>query len=127
MCSQLMAMMRTARRTASTRQHGKSLAEDVAYAIKQEQFGFERFIPETHYPILAEVCLSKNVTQDETGQLMLFNTSVLEYNGDNHWNSPNPLVKRSDAFKAALRDTLKNTNESGDAEPDTGNDSPDAE
>ena len=99
---QLMQMMRTGCQTANTRGHGKIMAEDVTYAINQEQFGFERFIPEEHYPILAQVCLSKNITKDEAGQLMLFNTSVLEYNGDNRWNYPNPVVKQSDPFQAAL-------------------------
>jgi hypothetical protein len=53
----------------------------VTYAINQQQFNFERFVPEEHYRLLAQVCLSKNVSKDEIGQLMLFNTSVLEYNG----------------------------------------------
>lgn len=75
---QLMQMMRTACQTASTRGHTKITTEDVVYAGKQEQFNFERFIPEAHYPILAQVCLSKNIPKDEVGQLMLFNTSVLE-------------------------------------------------
>jgi energy-coupling factor transporter ATP-binding protein EcfA2 len=101
---QLMQMMRTACQTAATRQHAKILAEDVVYAINQQQFGFERFIPEDHYPLLAKVCLSKNVTKDEVGQKMLFNTSVLEYNGIDRWNYPNPVVKRSAFFKQALED-----------------------
>ncbi len=101
---QLMQMMRTACQTAATRQHPKILAEDVMYAIKQQQFGFERFIPEEHYPLLAKVCLSKNVMKDEVGQKMLFNTSVLEYNGTDRWNYPNPMVKRSALFQQALND-----------------------
>lgn len=99
---QLMQMMRTACQTAATRGHQKITAEDVTYAIKQEQFNFERFIPDSHYPILAQVCLSKNVPKDETGQLMLFNTSVLEYNGDNRWNYPNPVVKQNQVFQATI-------------------------
>jgi hypothetical protein len=99
---QLMQLMRLACQTASSRGHGKVQAEDVDYAVNQERFNFERFIPDDHYPILAQVCLTKNITKDEAGQLMLFNTSVLEYDGDNRWNYPNPLVKRSDAFKTAL-------------------------
>jgi energy-coupling factor transporter ATP-binding protein EcfA2 len=104
---QLMQMMRTACQTASTREHEKITAEDVVYAGKQEQFNFERFIPEEHYSILAQVCVSKNIPKDEIGQLMLFNTSVLEYNGDNRWNYPNPVVKQSDLFKSALRNLQK--------------------
>jgi energy-coupling factor transporter ATP-binding protein EcfA2 len=103
---QLMQMVRSACQTASTRKHSKIQAEDVVYAIKQQQFGFERFIPDDHYPLLAKVCLTKNITKDETGQLMLFNTSVLEYNGLDRWNYPNPAVQQSALFQAALRDQL---------------------
>lgn len=104
---QLMQMMRTACRTASTRKHAKIQAEDVLYAAKQQQFGFERFVPDDHYLLLAKVCMSKNITKDETGQLMLFNTSVLEYNGLNRWNYPNPAVLNSELFKVALQELLK--------------------
>ena len=41
---QLMQMMRTACLTASSQGHSKIKAEDVIYAIKQEQFSFERFL-----------------------------------------------------------------------------------
>jgi hypothetical protein len=34
---------------------------------------------------------------------MLFNTSVLEYNGDRRWNYVAPVVKQSDAFRKALK------------------------
>jgi energy-coupling factor transporter ATP-binding protein EcfA2 len=103
---QLMQMMRSACQTAATRKHEKILAEDVIYAINQEQFNFERFVPDDHYLRLAQVCVSKNVAKDEIGQLMLFNTSVLEYNGLDRWNYPNPVVKQSAFFKAALNDLL---------------------
>jgi hypothetical protein len=103
---QLMQMMRTACQTASTKRHSKITAEDVTYAIKQQQFSFERFIPEDHYPLLAQVCLTKNVSKDEKGQLMLFNTSVLEYNGDKRWNYPNPVVKQNEFFQQALAAAL---------------------
>ncbi len=104
---QLMQMMRNACRTASTRKHSKIQADDVLYATKQQQFGFERFVPDDHYPLLAKVCMTKNITKDETGQLMLFNTSVLEYNGLDRWNYPNPAVLQSELFKAALQALLK--------------------
>ncbi|MBD2570401.1 P-loop NTPase fold protein [Anabaena lutea] len=99
---QLMQMMRSACQTASTKKHPKILAEDIIYAVKQQQFSFERFIPNEHYPLLAQVCLNKDVSKDEIGQLMLFNTSVLEYNGDNRWNYPNPVVMQNEFFKQAL-------------------------
>jgi energy-coupling factor transporter ATP-binding protein EcfA2 len=103
---QLMQMVRSACQTASTRKHAKIQAEDVVYAVKQQQFNFERFIPDEHYPLLAKVCLTKNITKDETGQMMLFNTSVLEYNGLDRWNYPNPAVRQSALFQSALRDFL---------------------
>ncbi|MGF1568695.1 MAG: ATP-binding protein [Nodosilinea sp.] len=103
---QLMQMMRSACQTASTRKHAKIQVEDVDYAMKQRQFSFERFVPDDHYPLLARVCLSKNITKDETGQLMLFNTSVLEYNGLDRWNYPNPAVRQSELFQTALRELM---------------------
>lgn len=101
---QLMQMMRRACITASGRGHAKIMAEDVTYAVKQEQFNFERFIPQNHYPVLAQVCLTKTINKDEISELMLFNLSVLEYNGKNRWNYPTPVVKQSEEFQKALRD-----------------------
>jgi hypothetical protein len=101
---QLMQMMRTACVTASGRSHARIMAEDVTYAVKQEQFNFERFIPQNHYPVLAQVCLTKNINKDEISELILFNLSVLEYNGKNRWNYPNPVVKQNEEFQKALRD-----------------------
>ncbi|WP_375468751.1 P-loop NTPase fold protein [uncultured Nostoc sp.] len=103
---QLMQMMRTACQTASTRKHPKIIAEDIIYAVKQQQFSFERFIPEEHYAFLAQVCITKNVSKDDIGQLMLFNTSVLEYNGDKRWNYPNPVVKQNEFFQKAIKSAL---------------------
>ncbi len=103
---QLMQMVRSACLRASTHKHVKIQAEDVLHAVKQQQFNFERFIPDDHYSLLAKVCLSKNITKDETGQLMLFNTSVLEYNGLDRWNYPNPAVRQSALFQTALDDLL---------------------
>jgi energy-coupling factor transporter ATP-binding protein EcfA2 len=104
---QLMQMVRSACQTASTRKHAKIQAEDVLYAMKQQQFNFERFIPDEHYPLLAKVCFTKNISKDETGQLMLFNTSVLEYNGLDRWNYPNPAVQQSELFQTALNNLLE--------------------
>jgi hypothetical protein len=33
----------------------------------------------------------------------MFNLSVLEYNGDNRWNYPNPVVRQSESFQTALQ------------------------
>lgn len=100
---QLMQTMRIACQTASTRKHAKIQADDIDYSLKQEQFSFERIIPEEHYPILVDVYRSKDVDKNEVGQLMLFNTSVLEYNGNNRWNYPNPMVINSEIFQTLLR------------------------
>lgn len=99
---QLMQMMRTAILTASSREHPKITADDVTYAVKQEQFDFERSIRKTHYLVLAQVCVDKEIAEDEIGQLALSNTSVLEYNGSQRWNYINPVVKPIRLFQKAL-------------------------
>ncbi len=100
---QLMQTTRSACRTAVTRKHSKVLAEDVTYALNQQQFDFERSIPTLdYYTILAQVCLKKDINKDEMGQNLLFNLAVLEYNGNSRWNYVNPLVKQSYAFQQAL-------------------------
>jgi hypothetical protein len=106
---QLMQVTRLACRTAITRKHSKVLAEDVIYALKQQQFDFERSTPgPEYYTILAQVCLDKDITKDEIGQNLLFNLSVLEYNGNSRWNYVNPLVKPSYAFQQALESIQRN-------------------
>jgi len=103
---QLVQMTATACLAAATRGHAKVQREDVVYAVKQEQFNFERVIPAHHYPILVEVCETKRIHQDEDGQRMLFNTSVLEYeSSDRRWNYIHPVIKQSDAFQQALKNT----------------------
>jgi len=100
---QLMQITRSACRTAVTRKHSKVLAEDVTYALKQQQFDFERSIPgPEYYTALAQVCLNKDIAKHELGQNLLFSLSVLEYNGNSRWNYVNPLVKQSYAFQQAL-------------------------
>jgi hypothetical protein len=99
----LMQMTANACLTAASEGHAKVEAEDVDYVIKQEQFNFERIVPAEHYPLLVQVCYNKRVERDENGQKMLFNTSVLEYNGDRRWNYVAPVVKQSDAFRKALK------------------------
>jgi hypothetical protein len=107
---QLMQMTANACIVADARGRSRIKAEDVTYAIKQEQFNFERVIPEHHYPILAQVCLTKRIDQNADGQRMLFNTSVLEYNGETRWNYINPVVKQSNVFQQALRSALDSSN-----------------
>ena len=90
----LMQVSRLACRTAITRKHSKVLAEEVTYALKQQQFDFEKSTPgPEYYTKLPEGGLEKEITKDEMGQNLLFNVSVLEYNGNSRWNYVNPLVK----------------------------------
>ncbi|MDB9525847.1 ATP-binding protein [Oscillatoria sp. CS-180] len=99
---QLMQMTAMACLTAATRGHQKIEADDVQYAIQQEQINFERIIPSHHYSLLAEICKTKRIDQNKDGQKMLFNTSVLEYEGGGkRWNYVNPVVKNSIPFKEA--------------------------
>jgi hypothetical protein len=104
---QMMQMVRKAIENARTARKAKVTAEDVIYAINQEQFNFERIIPTEHYPILVQVYLNKNAPKNEIGQLMLTNISALEYNGTSRWNYPNPVVIRSHIFQRALEDYLR--------------------
>ncbi len=100
---QLMQITRSACRTAVTRKHSKILAEDVTYALNQQQFDFERSIPgPEYYTALAQVCLDKDIAKHELGQILLSSLLVLEYNGNSRWNYVNPLVKQSYAFQQAL-------------------------
>ena len=62
------------------------------------QFDFERMIPREHYAVLRDVAKTKNVSNDELGRAALFNTSVLEYNGQRRWNYVHPLVWRIEQF-----------------------------
>jgi energy-coupling factor transporter ATP-binding protein EcfA2 len=101
---QLMQMMRTAIISASSAGRTKIEAEDVTAATKQVQFDFERIIPDEHYPILVKVYLSKEISKNEMGQMVMFNTSALEYNGNERWNYINPVVKEIEGFQKALKD-----------------------
>ncbi|NJM74520.1 MAG: AAA family ATPase [Acaryochloridaceae cyanobacterium RU_4_10] len=100
----LMQMVRTAFRIAEGREHLKVQDEDVTYAIKQSQFRFEREINASYYPVLARIALAKQKVDDIISPELLYSTAVLEYNGDNRWIYPNPLVRRSTLFQEALED-----------------------
>jgi hypothetical protein len=101
---QLMQMMRTAIISASSTGKTKIDIEDVMAAIKEEQFDFERIIPDEHYPILVQVYLNKEISKNEMGQMVMFNTSALEYNGNERWNYINPVVRSIEGFQKALKD-----------------------
>lgn len=98
---QLMQMVAKACLVAAGRGSSQIEAIDVAYVIKQERFNFERVVPEHHYPLLVQVCRQQRVPQTADGQRMLFNLSVLEYNGDRRWNYINPVIRQSEPFQEA--------------------------
>lgn len=102
---QLMRIMRQSCENAILGNKNQINSQSVDYAIKQEQFTFERILPTEYYHTLAQVCLSKNLEKlekNETAQNLLYNLSVLEYNGDQRWNYVNPVVQRSDIFQQVL-------------------------
>ncbi len=62
----LMQVTRSACRTAITRKHSKVLAEDLTYALKQQQFDFEKSTPgPEYYTKLPEVGIEEEITKDE--------------------------------------------------------------
>lgn len=101
---QLMQLMQRACLTASGREHDKILADDVEYAIKQLQFSLERSLSNKKYfTELAYIALNKDFSDKEDVKVqMLYSTAVLEYNGSDRWNYPNPLLMRSNAFTKAI-------------------------
>ncbi|MGF1514185.1 MAG: ATP-binding protein [Elainellaceae cyanobacterium] len=99
---QMMRMARQAFLTALGRGRSTLEADDVAYAINQEQQSFERVIRADAYGELAQVALKKELTDEAIGQSLLFNTAIFEYNGGTRWVYPNPVVRQSEPFKRAL-------------------------
>jgi hypothetical protein len=80
---QLIQVTRSACRTAITRKHSKILAENVTYALKKQQFDFEKSTPgPEYYTKLPELGIEKEITKDERGQNLLFNVSVFPF-----WNT----------------------------------------
>ncbi|MEO0533767.1 MAG: ATP-binding protein [Cyanobacteria bacterium P01_A01_bin.123] len=104
---QLMQLMRNACLTAGTRGHNKITAADIQETANQERFNFERNIPSDHYPILGQICRTKESPREleaqQKMQSMLFNITVLEYvTGPKRWIYVNPLVRQIDALQAVL-------------------------
>jgi hypothetical protein len=102
----LMQMMRDACNNARVKAHTKIQAENVVYATKQLQFGFERSLLRIYYDELVQIGLQKEISKagDDIGRQLLFSTAVLEYNGDNRWVYPHPMVRRSDIYKRSRRE-----------------------
>jgi hypothetical protein len=105
---QLMQIASQAFLIAATRSHSKVNDDDLTYAIKQEQFNFERSIATEYYSALAEVCVNKDVRKDDSGRLMLFNLWVFEYNGKNRWNYVNPVVMQISDLQDAIKSVTNN-------------------
>jgi hypothetical protein len=99
----LMQMMRDACNHAIGRGNSKIQAENLTYAIKQLQFKFERALPRSYYPELANIAITKEIADDTIGQELLFSTAVLEYNGSNRWVYPHPVVRQSEILKRAIQ------------------------
>jgi len=102
-----MQLLRTACLTA---QGSQISAADIELVAADEQNHFERFIPSDHYPVLVEIYRNKGVLLEPAAQAMmqsmLFNITVLEYarlDDLTAWKYINPLVKRTNAFREALR------------------------
>ena len=76
----------------------------MEYAIKQLQFSLERSLSNKKYfTELAYIALNKDFSDEEDVKVqMLYSTAVLEYNGSDRWNYPNPLLMRSNAFTKAI-------------------------
>ncbi|HEY9625833.1 MAG TPA: P-loop NTPase fold protein [Coleofasciculaceae cyanobacterium] len=102
----LMQIMRTACLTGNGRGHTKLMDEDITYAINQLQFRFERelVLISRAYAVLAEIARTKELTKDDVLSELLFSTAVLEYNGNQRWAYPNPVVRRSDLFQQAVKE-----------------------
>ena len=102
----LMQMMRDACNNARVKGYIKIREENVVYASKQLQFGFERSLLRGYYDELVQIGLQKEIskTGDDIGRQLLFSTAVLEYNGNNRWVYPHPMVRRSDIFKRSRRE-----------------------
>jgi len=80
---QLMQVTRSACHTAITRKLSKILAKNLNYALKQQQFEFEKSTPgPEYYTKLPEVGIEKEIIKDERGQNLLFNVSVFPF-----WNT----------------------------------------
>jgi hypothetical protein len=76
---QLMQVTRSACPTASSRKHSKVLGENVTYALKQQQFDFEKSTPGSeYYTKLPEVGIEKEITKDERGQNLIIQSFRFE-------------------------------------------------
>lgn len=101
----LMILVRYACRYAEDR-YPKPIDVDAAEkAVERLVSEYSRMIPEEHFPLLAQVYLTKRVENDKSHRTMLHNLSVLEYvNGAPPWHDVHPVVLRLPKFQEALAD-----------------------
>jgi len=72
----------------------------VRKAVRRLSNGYDRSIPEEHWPKLARVYRDQKVKNDEAHQLMLFNLSVLEYQNEDRWCDVHPAILELPQFQA---------------------------
>ncbi len=116
----LMRLIGNAQLSAAADGKTKIDAASVKRAVLKIRLSFERLlIPgQVYYPLLAQIHDSKRDRSDgllaadpekvETYRNffnhLLFNGSVLEYNGDRMWYDVHPVIQEIEAFKKALKD-----------------------
>jgi hypothetical protein len=76
----------------------KKAVQDAATSLQQD---FERALTPEAYPLLAKTAVTMDIEKNEAYFMLLQNTAILEYNGDDVWYGVNPLVGPIDAFQAA--------------------------
>ena len=116
----LMRLIQIAQLIARADDKGKIDAASVKQAVRKIRLDFERMlIPgRVYYPLLVQIHLVKSdvangLEGSEPQKVqsyrdffseLLFNGSVLEYNGDRMWYDVHPVIQEIDAFKKALAD-----------------------
>ena len=84
----------------------QSAERAVGYLITE----YNRAIPDEHYPLLAQIHLSKSISNDVIHRTMLHNQSVLEYyNGPPPWHDVHPVILDLPKFQAALQEARSNS------------------
>lgn len=95
--------------------------DSAAQAVKKLRLDFERLlIPgQVYFPLLAQIHLNKELTLPKDSEpdpkkvqtdreffsQLIFNGSVLEYNGERNWYDVHPVVQEIEAFGNALAQT----------------------
>lgn len=84
------------------------ITEKVAEsAVRKMMNEMDRQLPQDYYPKLARVHHKKSAPNDPDHQNMLFNLSILEYNGKERWQDIHPVLKMTSSFKEAWENETK--------------------